>query len=87
VQIGTARGRYASLPETKLGITPFSSSRFGEETRRNPQLRAVSSYFDRLKLGVNRGRMNSCAMAANARSASLTLKATNTSPVPRFEWG
>lgn len=70
-------------PETKNGDHAFSLG----EIRRNPQRGAVCSYLDFFRLGVNRGIMNSCAMAAITRSASLMPNASMKSPPPRFESG
>ena len=70
-------------PETKNGDHVFSLERSGVI----PKVLQVAPYLDRFRLGVNRGRMNSCAMAENTRSASLMPNAIDRSPVPRFELG
>jgi hypothetical protein len=75
------------LRQKQRGLRLLSWSRLCEEIRRNPQNSAVCSYLDRLRLGVKRGMMNSCAIAANKRSAVLMPKVTNTFPMPRFESG
>jgi len=73
--------------DEKGGLRLLSGSRFCKEIRRNPQRGAVCSYLVFFKLGVKRGRMNSCAMAAIIRSPSLIPNVTIRSPVPRFVLG
>lgn len=71
------------LDTKKTGITPFLLMRCGVI----PNVVQLASYLARFRLGVKRGMMNSCAMAANTRAPSLTLNANIRSPLPRFELG